>query len=251
MLNCIKKQNKTSLTLVHGLFVSDQADAAVAADKSPTCRATAFEDYAETLGVRNYEWVDGRGKVLANRLLRLARGTAIAVDALEIIELDEAIFRASLVEESTRERWREIASCTAYGFDVARSFTLIGAPLQLLEGPARGQRILWFGRGLGHLSKAEFVSHYTGQHGPLVAGHAEPLGLRRYRQVPGEESELVDALHELGFGQADAPAVFAELYMGAPPLNLASLRARRAATREIKIDEKRHIDFSRSMLLLG
>jgi hypothetical protein len=34
-------------------------------------------------------------------------------------------------------------------------------------------------------------------------------------------------------------------------MNLASLRARRNAAREIKQDEKRHIDFGRSMLLLA
>jgi hypothetical protein len=38
--------------------------------------------------------------------------------------------------------------------------------------------------------------------------------------------------------------------MGAPPLKPASLRIRRIANREIGKDEKRHIDFSHSMLLL-
>jgi len=240
-----------SLILVHGIFVSGEADVPGGSGSARALRASAFEEHGEALGVRDYEWVDGRGKALANRLLRLARGTAPAVDAVEIIELHETTFRASLTEEATRAHWRSIASCAPHGFDAARSFVLMGAPLQLLTGSASGQRVLWFGRGLGQLSEAEFVAHYTGHHGPLVAGYAGQLGLRRYRQVPGENDELCDVLRELGLGQANAPSVFAELFIGLPPLQLASLRARRSATREIEIDEKRHIDFRRSMLLLA
>ena len=242
---------KPSLVLIHGLFALREADVSVAAVSAQEHRERAFREHGATLGVSDYEWVNGRGKGVANRLLRLARRTAPAPDAVEIIELDEAAFRASLVKKSAQERWREIASCEPYGLDAARSFILIGSPIQLLEGCARGQRVLWFGRGLSHLSDAEFVAHYTGHHGPLVAAHARPLGLRWYRQVPGEEGELCAALRGLGLGQANAPAVFAELIAGTPPLSIASLRARRRANREIATDEKRHIDFPRSMLLLA
>ena len=107
-----------------------------------------------------------------------------------------------------------------------------------------------FGNGLDQLSRAEFIAHYTTRHGPLVAGYAPVIGLRSYRQVPAEQEELCDALRELGLGRAPSPAVFAELTMGAPPFSLSAIRARRTATREIKVDEKRHIGFGRSMLLL-
>ena len=238
----------SDLILVHGLY--RLADASATRDDHAR-RSRAFAEYGAALGVRDYDWVDGSKKAMANRLLRLARGTAPAVDAVEIVGLDAASFRASLLEDSTRAQWREMASCTPDGFDATRSFVLIGAPLQLLEGAASGQRVIWFGRGLAELSEAEFVAHYTGRHGPLVAGYAKYLGLRRYRQVPAGEAGLCEALRELGLGQANAPAVFAELVVGPPRLTLASLRARRRATREIKIDEQRHIDFQRSMLLLA
>ena len=88
-------------------------------------------------------------------------------------------------------------------------------------------------------------------HGPLVVRHARELGLQSYRQVPREQNLLGDTLRELGFGKGAAPAVFAELVMGMPPLNAAGLRAWRSASREIEADEKRHIDFSRSMLLFA
>ena len=241
----------SDLILVHGLFRLADASARRDSGADRARRSEAFAEYGAALGVRDYDWVDGSKKAMANRLLRLARGTAPAVDAVEIVGLDAASFRASLLEDSTRAQWREMASCTPDGFDATRSFVLIGAPLQLLEGAASGQRVIWFGRGLAELSEAEFVAHYTGRHGPLVAGYAKYLGLRRYRQVPAGAAALCETLRELGLGQANAPAVFAELVVGPPRLTLASLRARRRATREIKIDEQRHIDFQRSMLLLA
>lgn len=236
---------QTDLILVHGLFAADPAPV-----PDGTSRAKGIAEHGEALGVCDYEWVAGRGKRLANHLLMRARGTRPAVDAVELIGLNAATVRASLTEETTRTLWRNIFSCEPRGFDPLRSFILIGKPRQLVTGATGGQRLLWFGHGLGELSEAEFVAHYTERHGPLVAGYAQPLGLRSYRQVPSEQGELCDALRELGLGQAVAPPVFAELVMGTPPINLASLRARRVANREIKADEKRHIDFPRSMLLL-
>jgi hypothetical protein len=235
----------SNLILVHGLFACNKA---IAPDNA--ARAEAIAEHGEAIGVCGYEWVTGRGKRLANSLLRLARGTARAVDAVEIIELDETTVRASLADKSTRVRWQNMLSCEPYGIDAERSFILMGTPRQLLEGSASGQRLLWFGRGPAQLTEPEFIQHYTGHHGPLVAKYAQPLGLLRYRQVPSEQGALCESLRELGLGKAIAPAVFAELVMGSPPLNFDSLRLRRIANQEIKADEKRHIDFRHSMLLL-
>lgn len=242
---------EAGLVLVHGLFASVDGSVQAAATTARQRRIRALSRQSHALGISNYEWADGRGRAMANRMLRLARGTAPAVDAVEIMELDETAFHKSLSRDSTRSLWRECFSCAPGGFDSARSFVLIGAQRLLLDGPATGQRVLWFGRGLTQLGEADFVAHYTRHHGPLVAGHAPLLGLRRYRQVPGERDELCDQLRSLGLGQAEAPAVFAELFAGAPPINPASLLARRRANREIRVDEKRHIDFGRSMLLLS
>lgn len=242
---------KTGLVLVHGLFASCEADVPSGLSSAAARRAKLFAEHGDELGVRDYEWVEVRSRALANRLLRLARGTGRAVDAVEIIELDEAAVRDSLADAAMRIQWQKMASCAPYGFDTARSFILMGSSRQLLEGSGTGRRILWFGRGLSALTEEEFIAHYTGHHGPLVTGHARSLGLRRYRQVPAEQRILCDSLRELGLGSAEAPTVFAELVMGKPPLNLSGLRAWRSASREIAADEKRHIDFSRSMLLLA
>ena len=214
-------------------------------------RRQAFSEHADYLGAVSYEWLDGRGRGLANRLLRRVRGTARPVNAVEVFAISEAALRESLASEAGRLRWREVAGCSSGGFDTARSFILMGRPIRLLEGENSGQKVLWFGNGLGHLSQAEFVRHYTTCHGPLVAGHAEAIGLRSYLQVPAQHSELCDSLRELGLGQSKPPAVFAQLIVGAPPLSLSMFRTRRAANREIEADEQRHIDFASSMLLLS
>lgn len=238
--------------LVHGLFYAPHSVRSKnGGDGARASREREFAEHAAALGVGSYEWLDGDGKALANRILRRVRGTARAVDAVEVITVNKEALGASLADETGRTLWQEVASCEPRGLDVTRSFILMGAPIQLLDGSGDGQRVIWFGNGLRELSQAEFIRHYTTQHGPLVAGHAELIGLRRYRQVPDEQSGLRASLRELGLGQASPPPVFAELVMGTPRLKLATLRARRAATREIKDDEKRHIDFSSSMLLLA
>lgn len=236
--------------LVRGLYRVDRKVPHGSADPR-TQRCRAFAEHAEALGVVAYQWLDGRGRGLANRLLRRLRGTARPVDAVEVISIDQVALRRSLASAAGRARWQAIAGCDSGGFDAARSFILMGMPIPLLEGESAGQKVLWFGNGLDHLSRADFVQHYTACHGPLVAGHAQAIGLRSYLQVPAQRSELGDSLRELGLGRAMPPAVFAMLVVGAPPLSLPMQRARRAASREIKADEQRHIDFTNSMLLLS
>ncbi|MEP4146019.1 MAG: EthD domain-containing protein [Halioglobus sp.] len=237
---------RADLTLVHGLYCADNSS--VPASKA---RCDAIAELKEAIGICDYEWIDGQNKKLANLALRLARGTAPPVAAVEIIGLNESAVRASLADKSGRALWKNSLACTPYGLDPQRSFLLIGQPRLQLEGPATGQRLLWFGRGLTELTEQEFITHYTEHHGPLVAGYAESLGLRRYRQVPKEHQWLDGELRELGLGQAESPSVFAELFMGMPPINLRSLAKRRLASREIATDEKCHISFADSMLLLA
>ncbi len=233
------------LTLAHGLYWSGRSSLSAS-----QARSKAIAELKEAIGICDYEWVDGRGKKLANFALRLARGTAPPIAAVEIVGLNESAVRASLADKSGRALWQKTLACVPFGLDPLRSFLLIGRPRLQLQGPATGQRLLWFGRGLTQLSEQEFITHYTEHHGPLVAAYAENLGLRRYRQVPNEHAWLGCELRELGLGQADSPSVFAELFMGMPPLNPASLSKRRLADREITADEKRHISFADSMLLL-
>lgn len=228
---------ESDLVLVQGLYCSDQ-----------TCAGDAAA-VAAGMGIDAYERVDGQGRAMANRFLRKMRKTAPPVDAVEIFLLTEQCLQDALASEAGAGLWRQRFGCASRGYDVSRSFLLMGRPLHLLRGESAGQRLLWFGNGLDQLSREEFIQHYTGRHGPLVASHAELIGLRDYHQVPAEREDLCDALRQLGLGEGVSSAVFAQLTMGPPSFKLSSLRARRAATREIKADEKRHISFERSMLL--
>lgn len=239
------------LVLVHGLFLGELATDPGGVTTARARRSAAIATHGDEIGVRDYEWLDCGRKRTANQLLRVARGTARAPDAVEIIELDEAMVRCALDDPSAQGALRDLAKCPVSGFDPARSFMVAGAPRELLQGSLDGQRVLWFGVGSGHLSDAEFVEHYIGHHGPLVAGHARHMGLRRYRQVPDEDGMLCDALRALGPGDAATPAVFAELVFGRPPVDPASLGSRCSALWQIRRDEKRHVDFQRSMLVLA
>lgn len=234
-----------TLVLVHGI------DTKGAFKDFRARRALAVSQHGKALGVRSYECVVAGDRSVANRALRLMRGTARAVDAAEVFDVDGETLRAALGTEAGREGWRHMASCAADGLDTAACFTLLGTPRRLLDGASRGQRVLWFGRGQAHLSESEFVAHYTLKHGPLVAGFAPLIGLQRYTQVVAEESELCLALRALGLGRAPAPPVFAELVLTLPKLGLRDLPERRRATRAIAADEQRHVDFARSMLLLA
>ena len=239
------------LVLVHGLVAGRRGGPGRDPQDARARRAAAVVAHGDALGVRAHAWHDGRRRVAANLVTRTARGTAQAPDAVEVTEFDEATVRAALADPSGRARLGEMAGCENGGFDPARSFVLAGAPRRLVDGPDRGQRVLWFGTGSAHVGRAEFIEHYTHHHGPLVARHAHLLGLRRYVQVAQEQPELCASLHGLGLGRAPAPAVFAELVVGRAPLDPTRWRARRAAAREIRRDERQHIDFRRSMLLLA
>jgi len=188
---------------------------------------------------------------MANRLLQRARGTAPTVDLVEIMSVDEQRLRDSLASESGCAQWQEFCRSGSGLIDTARSFIVLGSPRQLVQGNNQGQRLLWFGNGLDQLSRSEFIDHYTRRHGPLVAGYAQCMGLRSYFQVPDEQQELCESLRNLGMGRGPSPAAVAELRMGMPPLTVAAMRERRIANAAIKADEKRHINFAKSMLFLA
>ncbi len=236
---------EANLVLVHGLYARG------ASKDFRARRARAVADHGERLGVRSYVCAVSSHKTVANLMVRLVRGTARAVDAAELFEVDAAALRDALGTDAGRAGWQHMAGCAVDGLNPSECFTLLGTPRRLLAGSSSGQRVFWFGRGQAHLSDAEFAAHYTLQHGPLVAGYAPLIGLQRYTQVANEEGELCQTLRSLGLGRAPAPVVFADLVLTVPTLSLHHRQARKLANRAIKADEQRHVDFARSMLLLA
>jgi hypothetical protein len=211
-------------------------------------RRMRLETHAAALGCASYELIDTRQKRLQNLALRRMRGTAAPPDAVEILRLRAGTAQPTDIVNDFATR----AACAPDGFDPERSFVVTGQPTRRLDRAGGKMRILWFGRGLGHLSDSDFAAYYVDVHGPLVTEHAPRIGLRRYLQLNASAQPSPASLSAAGMGCASPPPAFAELVLGLPeggPLRNAA--ARRNAAREIAEDERRHIDFARSIMVLA
>ncbi|MEO1102087.1 MAG: EthD domain-containing protein [Pseudomonadota bacterium] len=99
------------------------------------------------------------------------------------------------------------------------------------------------------LSREEFQRYWREEHAPLVASHAETLGIRRYVQTHAETHEMNDGIR----ASRDAP----EMYDGIAELWWESWDAffaagenpgAEAAGAALLEDERKFIDLSRSPL---
>ena len=99
------------------------------------------------------------------------------------------------------------------------------------------------------LSRQEFQRYWREQHGPLVASHAEALGIRRYVQVHTLDSPVNAAAQASRGGPEEFDGV-AELWYDSLEALQAAVRtdAGRAAGAELLEDERRFIDLERSPL---
>jgi len=108
-------------------------------------------------------------------------------------------------------------------------------------------------RRLPELSREEFQSYWRENHGPLVRERAAVLGIRRYVQVHTLDSPLNEAMRASRGSDSDIFDGIAELWWDSA--EDFSARARtdegRQAARELYEDEKRFIDFSRSMAFVA
>jgi len=108
-------------------------------------------------------------------------------------------------------------------------------------------------RRLPELSREEFQRYWRETHGPLVRERATVLGIQRYVQVHtldgplnealrasrGSEPEIYDGVAELWWENAEALAAGTSTPEG------------RLAARELFEDEKRFIDFARSVVFVA
>jgi uncharacterized protein (TIGR02118 family) len=108
-------------------------------------------------------------------------------------------------------------------------------------------------RRLPEMSLEEFQSYWRETHGPLVRDRAAALGIRRYVQVHTLESPLNEAMRA---ARGSDPNIFdgvAELWWeNAEAFSAgASTPEGRQAARDLYEDEKRFIDFSRSVAFVA
>ena len=103
-------------------------------------------------------------------------------------------------------------------------------------------------RRLPHLSREEFQRYWLDHHAPLVARHAETLGILRYVQAHSGYDALGTAL-QASRGGPEAYDGVAELWFESEEAMTAnSSEAARIASQELLEDEKKFIDLANSPL---
>jgi uncharacterized protein (TIGR02118 family) len=107
-------------------------------------------------------------------------------------------------------------------------------------------------RRLPGMEVAAFRSYWSEVHGPLVARHAEALGLQRYVQVH-TASDGVSSAMMAARGDGEPYDGIAEIWYSDRQALIAPARteAGRAAMQELRDDEARFIDLGRSVLCVG
>jgi len=108
-------------------------------------------------------------------------------------------------------------------------------------------------RRLPELSRSEFQHYWRETHGPLVRDRAKALGIERYVQVHTLESPLNEAMRASRGSDPDVFDGVAELWWESAEAFTAgaSTPEGRQAARELYEDEKRFIDFARSVAFVA
>ena len=108
-------------------------------------------------------------------------------------------------------------------------------------------------RRIPELSREEFQRYWREKHGALVRDRAAALGIQRYVQVHTLDSPLNEAMRASRGSDPDIFDGVAELWWESPEAFSAGAGAAegRQAARELYEDEKRFIDFSRSLAFVA
>jgi uncharacterized protein (TIGR02118 family) len=114
-------------------------------------------------------------------------------------------------------------------------------------------KLIYCVRRLPELSREEFQRYWRETHGPMVRDRAETLGIKRYVQVHTLESPLNDAMRASRGSDAEIYDGVAELWWESAEALAAgsSTEEGRQAAQELREDEKRFIDFERSVMFVA
>ncbi|MEU6147484.1 EthD domain-containing protein [Streptomyces sp. NPDC047081] len=107
-----------------------------------------------------------------------------------------------------------------------------------------------------HLTHEQFIDHWQNVHGPLVKGHADAIGLRRYVQLHSGYQSVVDAINGPRDGEANFGGEWDGLAMSwwdSEEDFFAHVGSEegKAAMAEIMEDEPKFSNYDRSVLLFG
>ena len=115
-------------------------------------------------------------------------------------------------------------------------------------------RIVFPLRRLKGMPDDEFYGYWRERHGPLVAGLASDLGIRRYVQTHTlHDDPITKTLQEVYGTSSDLFDGVAEVWFNDPedPNGPATTEAGKAAGKILFEDEKKFIDMSRSLMYMG
>lgn len=103
------------------------------------------------------------------------------------------------------------------------------------------------------MTREEFQGYWCERHAPLVARHADALGIRRYVQTHAQSSELAAAQSAARGSEADVYDGQAELWWDGLDDLLAAVSSPEGQQAAIELleDERRFIDLERSPLWIG
>lgn len=109
-------------------------------------------------------------------------------------------------------------------------------------------KLIFLLRRLPHLSREEFQRYWRERHAPLVASHADALGIRHYVQRHTVDEPASARMAEPRGGIAPYDGI-AELWWDRDrTLDAAGVEAARRASRELLDDERTFIDLPASPL---
>ena len=108
-------------------------------------------------------------------------------------------------------------------------------------------------RRLPELSREEFQRYWRETHGPLVRERSASLGIKRYVQVHTLDSPLNEALRASRASEGEVFDGVAELWWESAEALAAGTATPegRQAAQELREDEKRFIDFGRSVMFVA
>jgi uncharacterized protein (TIGR02118 family) len=114
-------------------------------------------------------------------------------------------------------------------------------------------KLVYCVRRLPELSREEFQRYWRETHGLLVRERAGTLGIKRYVQVHTLDSPLNEALRASRSSDGEIFDGVAELWWESPEALAAgsSTPEGRQAAQELREDEKRFIDFGRSVMFVA
>lgn len=160
--------------------------------------AQLVESYADLLGIHGYRQLHYSNNP-ANLFIPDSRNALPGFDGVGEIYLDKDRFAAALQTTEGMQALNALIADKNTFADMANSSVWLARENVLRNQPRADGAVIftWVGIGLSHLTNQEFRDYYSDQHGPLVANHADLLGISQYVQILALDDPLNDTLRTL------------------------------------------------------